>query len=132
MDGSEVFRAVRRRQGWNQRQLAAQVGVHARTVSGVEAGHRRPSLALLEQVLKAAGLELAVELAPPAPPPEVLRFLRLSLTRRLRIAVGADGPPYTHGPLWQQLSHLAGRGEVVLHGDAALALWLPLASPLVA
>lgn len=131
MDESQVFRAVRRRQGWNQRQLAAQVGVHPRTVAGVESGDRRCSLPLLEQVLIAAGLELAVEPASAAPPPEVLRFLRLSLTRRLRIALGAHGPPHTHAPLWQQLRDLVARGDVVLHGDAAAALWLPPAQPVV-
>lgn len=131
MDGSQVLRAVRRRHGWNQRELAAQVGVHPRTIAGIEAGERRPSLALLEQVLTVGGLELVVDLASAAPPPAVLRFLRFSLTRRLRVALRADGPPRTHGPLWPQLRELAVRGRVVLHGDAAAALWLPPEQPLV-
>lgn len=130
VDASEIFRAVRRRQGWNQRQLAASTGAHPRTIAAVEAGSRRPSLALLEQVLSAAGLELAADLPAVGPPPEVLRYLTWSLTRRLRRSVGAVGPSQTHGPLWRQLRELAVRGDVVLHGDAAVALWLPPPGPL--
>lgn len=125
-----MLRMVRRRQRWSQRDLAARTGIHSRTVAAVEAGQRRPTLAVLTAVLESAGLELAVELPPPAPTPELLVFLRRSLTRRLVQALGDQPGSSRHGPLWEQLRTLARHGDVVLHGAAARALWLPREQPL--
>lgn len=125
-----MLRAVRRRQRWSQRELAARTGVHSRTVAAVEAGRRLPTLAVLMAVLESAGLELAVDLPPPAPTAELLVFLRRSLTHRLVQAVGDQPGSCQHGPLWEQLRALARHGDVVLHGPAALALWTPREQPL--
>jgi HTH-type transcriptional regulator/antitoxin HipB len=72
----ERFRAdallarARRLAGMSQRELAAAVAVAPSTVAGVESGARRPSLELLDRLLRATGMRLAVldtdgaELAP--------------------------------------------------------------------
>lgn len=132
MDGSEVLRAVRRRQAWSQRELARRSGVSASTVAAIEAGQRQASLAVLDAVLAAAGLELAVNVAVPEVPPATRAWLGLSLTRRLYLAVGGSGMPPRRNrtPLWGQLLDLAGRGSVVLHADTAAAVWLRPAAPL--
>lgn len=133
MEPAEVFRAVRRRQGWSQRELAARSGVTGRTIAAVESGARAPSLPVLRQVLAAADLELTLDRPPPAVDDRVRRYLRLSLARRLHRALGGDGVPCRSRaavPVWDQLVRLAGCGTVVLHGEAALALWLPATAPL--
>lgn len=126
-----MVREVRRRQGWSQRELAQRCGVHARTIAAVESSARPPTLAVLLSVLDAAGLELGVDGPPPEVGPEVRRHLGRSLTWRLRRALGEDRRPLSHaGPMWSQLRGLAACGRLVLHTDAAIALWLPRATPL--
>lgn len=133
MDPAQMFRAVRRRQGWSQRELAARSGVHARTIAAVESGERTPTLEVVRQVLTAAGLELALDAVPPPVPDEVRRHLRRSLTERLHRALGGGGIPHRSrpaAPVWDQLVRLASCGRVVLHGDLAVAVWLPPDEPL--
>ena len=128
MDPAQVFREVRRRQGWSQRELAARSGVHPRTIAAVEAGGRTPTLEVVRQVLTTAGLELALDVVPPPVSDEVRRYLRLSLTERLHLALGGGGIPHRSSPaapVWDQLVRLAGCGRVVLHEELALAVWLP-------
>lgn len=127
MDGSQVLRAVRRRKGWSQRELAAASRVPLRTVAAVEGG-RTPTVAVLTAVLAAADLELAVDVVPPEVAPPVRAHLQRSLTKRLERAIGGPRRPRLAGDpgsLWDQLRTLAACGSVVLHGDAARALWLP-------
>jgi transcriptional regulator with XRE-family HTH domain len=130
VDGSELSRAVRRRQGLSQRELARAAGVHPRTVAAVEAGSRAPTLAVLQAVAACAGLELVADLPPPEPPDRLLAFLRHSLSRRLELSLGMSYGAHAPTPLWVQLRQLAVVGDVVLHGEAAVALWLPRSEPL--
>lgn len=128
-----MFRAVRRRKAWSQRELALRSGVSARTVAAIESGRREPGLAVLRQVLSAAGLELSLDAPPPEVDEPVRRHLQRSLSRRLHLALGGGGIPHLSrppAPVWQQLVHLAARGQLVLHGPLALALWIPPEQPL--
>jgi hypothetical protein len=56
------------------------------------------------------------------------RHLRLSLTQRLRLALGESrsvhAPPRTEA--WQDLVALSRQGRVVLEGQLATAIWLPI------
>lgn len=127
-----MFRAVRRRTGLSQRQLAARSGVALSAISGAEAGRRAPTLAVLQAVLDVAGLELSVDVRPPDLDEAQLAYLRLSLVRRLHRALGGDGRPngVPQLPRWLQLEALARVGEVRLHGELAVGLWLPSDDPL--
>ena len=132
MDGAELFRDVRRRAGLSQRQLAVRSGVALSTVTSIESGRGSPTLVVLQAVLDVAGLELALDLPPPDLDGRDLAYLRLSLVRRLHRALGGDGRP-RYGPRlprWQQLVALTQAGQVTLHGELALRLWLPSADPL--
>ena len=126
MDGAEVFRAVRRRGGLSQRALAHRSGVALSTVTGVEAGRQQPSTGVLAAVLGVVGLELSVDVPPPDLTDRERAYLRLSLVRRLHLALGGSGRPQ-YGPRlprWQQLVDLARVSHVTLHGELALRLWL--------
>lgn len=126
VDASEVLRAVRRRQGWSQRVLAERTGIALSTVAAVEAGRRQPSLEVLNRVLAAGGLELAVDVPVLEVPPATAAHLHRSLEQRLHLAAGGDGHPRPRRPLpaWTQLQSLAVGGGVHLHGHTALAMWL--------
>jgi transcriptional regulator with XRE-family HTH domain len=75
-DGGPGFRAdallvrARRVAGLSQRELAAVVGIPPSTLASIESGARRPGVELLDRLLRASGLRLAVvdadgaELAP--------------------------------------------------------------------
>ena len=133
MDAAEVLRAVRRRQGWSQRQLAERTGISARSVAAIESGQREPGLAVLRRVVAAAGLELSLDQVPPDLGEADRRYLQISLSRRLHLALGGGGIPHRSrpaDPLWPQLLRLAGQGGLVLHGRLALALWLRPEQPL--
>lgn len=132
MDGAEILRAARRRQGWSQRALAARSGVAKSTVAAVEAGRRSPSFDVVTAVLAAAGLELALDVAVPQLDDATVHHLHLSLGSRLHLACGGDGrpdrparPPERRVPSWEALLTLAARHVVHLHGATARALWLP-------
>lgn len=132
MDCSRVLRALRRREGLSQRELARRSGVALSTIAAVEAGRRQPSLQVLASLLAVGGLQLSAELPPPEPDDAVVRHLRLSLVRRLMRLLDVRGNPWlprTGGP-WQELYGLAACGDVVLHGAAAVGMWLPRAGPL--
>lgn len=127
MDGAEVLRAVRRREGWDQRALAARSGVAASTIAAVEAGRRAPSLPVLTAVLAAAGLELTVDVVPPPLDEAVVQHLHRSLAARLHVACGGDGRPDLRRelPRWDTVQSLAARHAVHVHGRTALALCCP-------
>lgn len=127
-----MLRAVRRREGLSQRELAQRSGVALSTLAAVEAGRRSPSLAALTAVLAVGGLELAADLPPAEPGEPVVRYLRLSLVRRLMHLLDVRGNPLVPGATgpWRELYALAACGVVVLHGEAAVGMWLPRAAPL--
>ena len=132
MDGTQALRAVRRRAGLSQRELAQRSGVALSTIAAVEAGRRAPSLPVLAALLAVGGLELSADLPAADPDDAVVRHLRLSLVRRLMRLLDVRGNPLVGGPAgpWRQLYALTACGEVVLHGDAAVGMWLPRAKPL--
>lgn len=127
-----MLRAVRRSKGWSQRELAARCGVHPRTIAAVEAATRAATVAVLDKVLAAAGLELSVDVVPPAPGPDLHRHLSRSLSERLHRATGGIGRPHRGGPptpVWDDLLALARGSDVVLHGELARAVWFPPSAP---
>jgi transcriptional regulator with XRE-family HTH domain len=64
MDVSEVLRQVRDRRGWSQTQLADAAGTSRGAVSAYESGRKSPTVATLNRILAAVGLQLRVELEP--------------------------------------------------------------------
>jgi transcriptional regulator with XRE-family HTH domain len=57
--GMRLARARKRRKpkGWTQAQLAKKVGVHKITISRLERGDRQPSMALLQRLARALGVD---------------------------------------------------------------------------
>lgn len=64
MDAARELRAARIRAGLSQRELAARGGTSQATLSAYEAGHKQPSVGVLERLLRCAGAELRVVDAP--------------------------------------------------------------------
>lgn len=64
MDSALELARARRRAGLSQRELAARAGTSQATISAYEAGHKQPSVAVLDRLLRAAGAELHVGDAP--------------------------------------------------------------------
>ena len=85
---STLLRSARERAGLSQRLLAERAGTSQSVVARIELGETSPSWDTLERLLKAAGFELHVELAP-APVvdshmlSDVTRILSLSPRERL-------------------------------------------------
>lgn len=129
VDAAEVVRAARRHAGWSQRQLAGAIGAAVRSVAAWEAGRHQPSTAVLDRVLAATGLDLVLAPRLHADASAALvRHLRLSLTQRLRLALG-ESPALScpaRSPVWAELGAIARRGQVVVEPPLAPALWLPL------
>jgi transcriptional regulator with XRE-family HTH domain len=129
MDVVHVVRAVRRQAGLSQRGLAREVGCSARAVAAWECGERAPSATLLEAVLALADLDLALVPRVHEGADEALRrHLHLSLTQRLRLALGEPMglSARLRTQTWADLSALSRRGQVVLEGAVAAAMWLPI------
>jgi transcriptional regulator with XRE-family HTH domain len=124
-----MVRAARRHAGWSQRELAEHSGISPRTIAAIEAGQSQPRITVLRDLLDAVGLELALTPArDPIDDPELTRHLRLSLTQRLRLALG-ESPALAASPRgarWTRLEALAQIGQVALVRPVAVALWLPL------
>ncbi|MGP8231697.1 MAG: helix-turn-helix domain-containing protein [Methylovirgula sp.] len=51
---------ARRQKGLSQDELAHDAGVHRTHLSGVESGHRNPSILVLEHIAKALGIDVQV------------------------------------------------------------------------
>jgi transcriptional regulator with XRE-family HTH domain len=132
MEAPHVVRVVRRAGGWSQRDLARRLGVATSTVGAWESGARQPTLASVDAMLSLIGLDLAVCARRGEPPPELAAHLRLSLTSRLRLALGEPGSPYSRatGPAWPGLLALARLGTVVVHPPVAMGIWVPPGRPM--
>jgi transcriptional regulator with XRE-family HTH domain len=79
-----ILVSVRQRTGLTQRQLAERAGTSATAISAIEAGRRQPSLETLLRIVRAAGLDLRITVAPADDHDEVLRTERAALSSRKR------------------------------------------------
>src|ERR1035437_1511700 len=70
-----LLQLARLKGGLSQGQLAERAGVPATMISAYERDKRQPTLATLLRLLKAAGFELRMQLAPLDPHDEVLAHL---------------------------------------------------------
>jgi transcriptional regulator with XRE-family HTH domain len=82
---ADIVREARRRAGLTQAALAARAGVPKSTVGRIESGARRPSVELVERLVRAAGLEVTISLSEPDPGSDSMfeRTLRRSPAQRL-------------------------------------------------
>ncbi len=62
MNGRTLVREARRRSGLTQAELAERVGTTQSAIARLEAGATAPSLARVDQIVRACGLTLVVEL----------------------------------------------------------------------
>ena len=80
-----LLQEARRQSGLTQAELARRAGVPQSTVAKIERGRRDPSLSTLERLVRAAGLELRVQLAPRDDHDLQLIDLMLDLTPEQRL-----------------------------------------------
>jgi transcriptional regulator with XRE-family HTH domain len=134
MEAAVMVRAARRRAGLSQRGLAERAGVSGRTVAAIESGRVVPRSDTLADLLAVAGLELAPAASAPAEDDELLWFLALSLTDRLRYALRDEAPGRTAtaqrrlvvlGAFVGALGPPRSRAAVSLTGTGGLCVWLP-------
>ena len=72
MDPAQVIRAVRRRQGLTQAELARRAGTSQPVISAYEHGRRDPTTETLRKLVEAGGERLQIDAAPhhsDGPPP---------------------------------------------------------------
>jgi predicted nucleotidyltransferase/DNA-binding XRE family transcriptional regulator len=67
VDAAELLKAARRRAGLTQVDLALKAGVTQSVISAYESGARQPSLATLQRLVAATGVQLSVTLRGPLP-----------------------------------------------------------------
>jgi transcriptional regulator with XRE-family HTH domain len=104
MDPATIIKAVRRRQGLTQAELARRAGTTQPVVSAYERGHRDPGYATLRRLVEAGGEQLVLaavrttsDLTPPADVDEHARRLRDVLTLADAIPVRRRSP-VLHAP----------------------------------
>ena len=71
MDAASLLRIARTHAGLSQRALAAAAGTSQSAVAAIEAGHKQPTVATLERLLRAADTELV-----PADPDQAVLLRR--------------------------------------------------------
>src|SRR5918911_4222159 len=64
MIGGELVREARKRAGLTQRELAERAGVSQPAIARLESGRTSPSLEQVERLMRLAGFDLLVEVAP--------------------------------------------------------------------
>lgn len=128
MDFPATVRSARRSVAASQRTLALRLGVSATTVANWESGRCLPSLQHLEEVLALQGRELSARVRPQPPSDALVRHLHLSLTSRLRLALGEHPNPYVRatGDAWRALLVLGRAGRAVLRPPVATGVWIPV------
>ena len=132
MDAGQLLREARWASGLSQRALAEAAQVSRRVVEAAESGRLAPRADALECLLRACGRELVSRPVPRVTvDDELLRaHLRLSLTRRICVAVGGPGDARYRGrpsQLWLSLCRLVAveRWVRVDDGPLAYAAWVP-------
>src|SRR5277367_4540708 len=93
MEPAQVIRAVRRRQGLTQAELARRAGTSQPVISAYEHGRRDPTTQTLRKLVEAGGEQLRIEAAPHGPdgppPADVAEHAR----RLLDVLTLADAVP---------------------------------------
>lgn len=74
---------ARTRRGLSQRELAQRAKVAQSSIANIETGRRQPSVAMLEQILEAAGFQLDTGLVNTVRPSELLEQYRAEFVRVL-------------------------------------------------
>jgi transcriptional regulator with XRE-family HTH domain len=89
MDAARMLNMARRRAGLTQRELARRTGTAQPTISRIERGLMSPTVATLEPLIKACGMELEIIERPGVGVDRTLIVERLKMTpdERLRRAV---------------------------------------------
>jgi len=121
MRSSDLIRMARDRAGLTQEQLAARSGRPRSTIARWESGVREPSLHHLSEVIRAAGLDLSIDLAnqDDSLAENVRDQLQLIREERLRRLL----PPAELGEVEHALATVAGlRTPAILIGPLAAAL----------
>ena len=129
VEPAALLRSARRRLGLDQRSFGALLNIPSGTLASWESGRRGVPAAALDAALAAADLDLAlIPRVDAIADPSLKRHLRLSLTQRLRLALGESpvlaAPP--RSAAWSELLTLARQGRVILEPALAVALWVPL------
>lgn len=89
-DAGELLRRVRQRRGLSQRILAQRSGTQQSAISRIERGEETPTVARLEQLLRAMGEQLVVKSEPLdlwCDPSDLAAERELSRSERLREGV---------------------------------------------
>ncbi len=126
----ELLRDARESAGLSQRELAQRAATSQAMVARIERGQQSPSLATLDRLVRACGLELRVEAAggtaPPAPVAAEARSGRLLVWRSGGAAyafpVEAVERIAELGSLHRLPGQAAGAGVVIVDGEAIAAL----------
>jgi transcriptional regulator with XRE-family HTH domain len=64
MTGGQFIREARRRAGLSQQDLGQRAGIHQPAIARWESGRAEPSLATVDRLVRACGLELRLMLSP--------------------------------------------------------------------
>jgi transcriptional regulator with XRE-family HTH domain len=64
VNAAATLSRARARSGLSRRELARRAGTSPSTLAAYEAGRKAPSVATLDRIVRAAGFELGVEMAP--------------------------------------------------------------------
>ena len=93
MTPGELIRAVRRRRGLTQAELAARAGTSQPVVSAYEHGRRDPTFAMLAKLIAAGGEQLHIDAAAPMPDLPPARDAHERNRRLLDVLSLADAMP---------------------------------------
>ena len=127
----ELLRDARDRAGLSQRELADRAGTSQAMVARIEGGCQSPSMATLERLVRACGLELRVEAAGGAQAPAEASPAEVRSERLLvwRAGGGAFAFPLEAveriaklGALHRLPGQAAGAGVVIVDGEAVAAV----------
>lgn len=123
-----LLRQARQMAGLSQRALAAASGVPKSTVGDAESGVGTPSWTVVQRLVEACGLRLALEVPWEHSPVELLDLqahLSLSTWSRLDLLLGGSGAPTAPSPGSAALRRVTYGRQLVLQPRQSLGIWLP-------